>query len=276
MQQFAMAQAMGGCTGCPSPAVASSAVVQPAPAASGPAGDVANAGAAPQEPATEREMAMYAAAAAAQQAQYLQQYQFWQQMNAQEAERLSQSASSTGGGGSSSSSAQPSRFKDNFRPMRLCKHLVTLGLCRQGSDCTFAHSYDELHPASSDMPKVEKPAATSALAEQGEVPESNVPDVRLKKKREMCGRFSRGECSLGKVCPFAHSEEELGTVGLVVCGKVKTRLCIFWESGKCIYGTNCNNAHGEKEIGTKRPPREDAAGPPKRRKNGEPAGHGKL
>jgi len=206
-----------------------------------------------------QQFAVYAAAAAAQQAQYLQQYQFWQQLRVHEAQRLAKGHVAI---------QQPSRFKDNFRPMRLCKHLITLGMCRQGGECTFAHSYDELHPASPDLPKVEGTGGTSALAEQGEVPENNVPDVRLKKKREMCGRFSRGECSLGKVCPFAHSEEELGTVGLVVCGKVKTRLCLFWDSGKCIYGSNCNNAHGEREIGTKRPPPE-LAPPMKKRREGE-------
>ncbi|CAE8739817.1 unnamed protein product, partial [Polarella glacialis] len=114
---------------------------------------------------------------------------------------------------------------------------------------------------------------TGALSEQGEIPESQVPDMRLKKKKEMCGRFSRGECSLGKICPFAHTEAELGTIGLSVCGKVKTRLCVFWDPATqtakgCIYGRNCNNAHGEREIGTKRPPPE-LAPPMKRRRDGE-------
>lgn len=212
------------------------------------------------------QMEMWAAAAAAQQTQYMQQYQFYQQLRAQEVQRRAKTATTA-----------PSRFKENFRPMRICKHLVTLGTCRQGADCTFAHNYDELHPASPDVPKEWKEADTSgetgALAVQGEVEESKVPDMRLKKKKEMCGRFSRGECSLGKICPFAHTEAELGTVGLAVCGKVKTRLCVFWDASSgtatgCIYGANCNNAHGEWEIGTKRPPPE-LAPPMKRRREGE-------
>merc|ERR1740121_1207446 len=174
-------------------------------------------------------------------------------------------------------SQMPSRFKENFRPMRLCKHLLTIGFCRQGHECTFGHVYDELHPASPDLPRdyVSPTAAksTSMLAEQGEIPESQVPDMRLKKKKEMCGRFARGECSLGKICPFAHTEAELGTIGLSVCGKVKTRLCVFWDASSqtakgCIYGRNCNNAHGEREIGTKRPPPE-LAPPVKRRREEE-------
>jgi len=212
----------------------------------------------------DQQMAVWAATAAAQQTQYMQQFQFYQQLQVQEVQRRAQTSSQT-----------PSRFKENFRPMRLCKHLLTLGFCRQGGDCTFGHSYDELHPASPDLPKdwVSPTAGTNALAEQDEIPESQVPDMRLKKKKEMCGRFSRGECSLGKICPFAHTEAELGTIGLSVCGKVKTRLCVFWDavtqtSKGCIYGAHCNNAHGEREIGTKRPPPE-LAPPMKRRSGGE-------
>jgi len=212
----------------------------------------------------DQQMAVWAATAAAQQTQYMQQFQFYQQLQVQEVQRRAQS-----------SIQQPSRFKENYRPMRLCKHLLTLGFCRQGDDCTFGHSYEELHPASPDLPKdwVSPTAGTNALAEQDEIPESQVPDMRLKKKKEMCGRFSRGECSLGKICPFAHTEAELGTIGLSVCGKVKTRLCVFWDAATqtskgCIYGAHCNNAHGEREIGTKRPPPE-LAPPIKRRSGGE-------
>lgn len=213
------------------------------------------------------QMQMYAAAADAQQTQYMQQYQFYQQMRAQEQQKKAKTET-----------VEPSRFKENFRPMRLCKHLITLGFCRPGRDCTFAHNYDELHPASPDLPtdwknESDSHGGTGALAEQGEVEESKVPDMRLKKKKEMCGRYSRGECSLGKICPFAHTESELGTVGLAVCGKVKTRLCVFWDASSqtakgCIYGRNCNNAHGEWEIGTKRPPPE-LCPPMKRRRDGE-------
>lgn len=128
--------------------------------------------------------------------------------------------------------------------------------------------------SSSDLPKAEESLPTSTLAEQtgtanptGSDP-NNLPDFRLKKKRELCGRFTRGYCSLGKVCSFAHGEDELNTVGLAVCGKVKTQVCRNWEAGRCVYGSNCNNAHGDQEIGTKRPPPE-LAPPTKRRKDDE-------
>ncbi len=236
----------------PSPAVTS----PPAPAPTGPSsgggeGNVEGEGAA----------AVAAAAQSAQQMQYMQQYQFYQQLQKQEQEKRAKTQS-----------AQPLRFKEGFRPMRLCKPLLTVGFCRQGQDCTFAHTYEELHPASPDVPD-NFAKEEGAAADQGDIPESQVPDMRLKKKKEMCGRFSRGECSLGKICPFAHTESELGTIGLSVCGKVKTRLCVFWDpvmktAKGCIYGKNCNNAHGEREIGTKRPPPE-LCPPMKRRRDGE-------
>merc|ERR1719282_222175 len=208
--------------------------------------------------------AVYAATAQVQQEQYVQQFQFWQQMRAHEAQRGAKVQNIP-----VPQPQQTTRFKDNFRPMRLCKHLVTLGFCRGGEQCTFAHAYEELHPSSLDLPKeADDPNSTSALAEQVSGDSNKLPDLRLKKKKELCGRFTRGYCSLGKVCSFAHGEDELNTVGLAVCGKVKTQLCRNWEVGKCIYGANCNNAHGEREIGTKRPPPE-LAPPSKRRREEE-------
>ena len=41
---------------------------------------------------------------------------------------------------------QPSRFQGHFRPRRFCASILRGGLCWRGSSCTFAHSYDELHP----------------------------------------------------------------------------------------------------------------------------------
>jgi len=258
-------QALGAAAGAASQGQAADAAPR-APPPEAPAAPVATP---PSRPAPggdgnvegEGAAAVAAAAQSAQQMQYMQQYQFYQQLQKQEQEKRAKTQS-----------AQPLRFKEGFRPMRLCKPLLTVGYCRQGQDCTFAHTYEELHPASPDVPD-NFASEEGAAAEQGDIPESQVPDMRLKKKKEMCGRFSRGECSLGKICPFAHTESELGTIGLSVCGKVKTRLCVFWDPATktakgCIYGKNCNNAHGEREIGTKRPPPE-LCPPMKRRRDGE-------
>ena len=40
----------------------------------------------------------------------------------------------------------PPRFLDEQRPMRMCKHFVTAGFCRQGDTCAFAHVSPELPP----------------------------------------------------------------------------------------------------------------------------------
>jgi len=61
---------------------------------------------------------------------------------------------------------------------------------------------------------------------------------------------------LGKECMFAHKEEDLGTVCLVITDRVKVTLCRFWENGKCIYGKYCVNAHGMHEVGKLKPPEE--------------------
>ncbi|CAE7265571.1 unnamed protein product [Symbiodinium sp. CCMP2456] len=147
----------------------------------------------------------------------------------------------------------------------MCKHYKT-DQCWRGQECTYAHSLEELHPASPDLPRVEV-KETNALAEQQKV-EDSAPDVRLKKKKELCNKWKNGQdCVLGRACPYAHGEKELGTVELVVCGRVKTRICKFWTTGSCMFLGNCVNAHGEKELGTKRP---DFMTPPmKKRREGE-------
>lgn len=197
------------------------------------------------------QIAVMAAAREAQQAQYLQQAQFYQQLREEDAAKA-RAAKGVGAEGFSRSELEDedSRFKGNFRPLRLCKHFTSSG-CWRGADCTYAHTIEELHPASPDVPRAD--LGTSALAQTGKVEESQIPDVRMKKKREMCNKFQNNECVLGKACPFAHAESELGTIELVITDKVKTRICKFWEAGKCIFEKNCVNAHGEKEIGTKRP-----------------------
>lgn len=205
----------------------------------------------------EQRDAVLAAMSAASEAQQAQQSQFYEAMKAHEMEKLQKSGYYQ--------SNQPERFKDGYRPLRMCKHFKT-DQCWRGQECTYAHSLEELHPASPDLPRVEV-KETNALAEQQKV-EDSAPDVRLKKKKELCNKWKNGQdCVLGRACPYAHGEKELGTVELVVCGRVKTRICKFWTTGNCMFLGNCVNAHGEKELGTKRP---DFMTPPmKKRREGE-------
>merc|ERR1712129_475102 len=119
--------------------------------------------------------------------------------------------------------------------------------------------------------------ASSDTAALSEMPsqsreEENMPDMRLKRKRDLCHKFQQnGACQLGKQCPFAHGKSEIGTVDYVICEKVKLKICKFWENGNCMYGDkNCINAHGESELGTRRP--NFMMPPMKKKRDGETVG----
>lgn len=190
------------------------------------------------------------AAQEAEQHQLLQQYQFHTQMRLHEAAvaaqlRVDQPTSS--------------RFKNDYRPMWMCKYMQLKGVCDRGDKCTFAHSLDELHMCSPNLPKIEGVDQTSLLADHGGKVWDDLsapPELKLKKRVDLCDQWKQNKCLLGSVCQFAHGEHEIGTISLAVSGVVKTQICQSWKSGRCLYGSLCNRAHGEHEIGRKRPPPE--------------------
>lgn len=149
----------------------------------------------------------------------------------------------------------PTRFKEGFRPMQLCKQFVKSATCVRGETCSYAHTFEELHPMSPNLPGAQSAKAMEALEEE-HMPAAEPgpePVMRMQRKRAMCQRLHRGGCLLGKKCPFAHNEAELGTVGLAITDRVKTHICKFFEQGKCVYGKYCVNAHGPNEIGKPKP-----------------------
>merc|ERR1719262_1626734 len=83
----------------------------------------------------------------AQEAMQAQQYQFWQQMRIQDAQRGQADAKTD-------ASKAECRFVDDFRPMNLCKHMKERGYCTRGDSCMYAHSFEELHCISPDLPAV--------------------------------------------------------------------------------------------------------------------------
>jgi len=124
-----------------------------------------------------------------------------------------------------------------------------------GNKCTFAHAYEELHPASAEL--IDLPRSDMLSEQKVEDFETQEPHMRMKKKREMCQRFqNKGECLLGKRCMFAHTESDLGKVELVYDDRVKTEICRKWETGKCVFGRYCPHAHGMEQIGRLKPPEE--------------------
>jgi hypothetical protein len=152
------------------------------------------------------------------------------------------------------SGEMPTRFKEGFRPMQLCKQFMKSASCVRGDTCSYAHTFEELHPMSPELPGAQSAKAVEALAEEiAPSPDTPEPSLRMQRKRAMCQRLTRGGCLLGKKCPFAHSDAELGTIALAITDRVKTQICKFFEQNKCVYGKYCVNAHGEHEIGKPKP-----------------------
>jgi len=199
------------------------------------------------------EAAVFDAVFAAQQAQYMQQMQFIQSVRASEAESAGQLIGHVDG------PLVECRFTTDFRPLQFCYKFFSADGCGRGAKCTYAHCAEELHPNSPHYPKHLKASSSGnvlAELEQDDDPASKMPEMRMKKKKEICNKWKKdgdGSCVLGKACPFAHGEHEIGTVELVICEKVKIKLCPYWDKGKCVHGKNCLNAHGKEEIGMKRP-----------------------
>lgn len=88
------------------------------------------------------------------------------------------------------------------------------GKCTRGSNCSFAHSAEELR---------------------------QLPDLR---KTKLCNAFLGGQCSNNN-CSYAHGLQELRDF------PGKKGLCRLYREGKCLHGASCKYAHalGELEVG---------------------------
>eukprot|EP00929_Paragymnodinium_shiwhaense_P035897 TRINITY_DN19315_c0_g2_i1.p1 TRINITY_DN19315_c0_g2~~TRINITY_DN19315_c0_g2_i1.p1 ORF type:complete len:483 (+),score=109.66 TRINITY_DN19315_c0_g2_i1:72-1520(+) len=196
------------------------------------------------EGAMARQKALEEGTAMAQQAMLAQQQQFQMQMRLYQSEINAKSGSTL------------ARFKEGYRPMKLCRLLQESGGCYRGDNCTFAHAWDELHPASKEFTEARKSAA---LAQQ-ELPSclNADPPLKMRTKRDMCMRYKSGQCLLEKICPYAHHENELNMVSMVTTeDRVKRIFCKHWENtGRCNFGDWCVNAHGKDQIGKMKPPEE--------------------
>lgn len=126
------------------------------------------------------------------QAQYLQQMQFFQQMQAHENRGKSGSVTSR-------------RFKDSFRPMRLCKHFIQTGICRSSDQCTFAHTYEELHPSSPDVGKMPE------LRQQAMPLIGTMPMAGIAASAPSSAGAEAGRCMYGDYSNNLYRESELGT-----------------------------------------------------------------
>mmetsp|Transcript_96543 Transcript_96543/g.191353 ORF Transcript_96543/g.191353 Transcript_96543/m.191353 type:complete len:343 (-) Transcript_96543:89-1117(-) len=85
-----------------------------------------------------------------------------------------------------------SRFVGRMQPNRICTFwLQSPAACKKGTDCTFAHGVQELHPSA---------VATCGI--------SRFHHCNFKPTR-MCSYHSNGVCTKGMACTFAHSHDEL-------------------------------------------------------------------
>jgi len=76
---------------------------------------------------------------------------------------------------------------------------------------------------------------------------------KVKTKRHFCKFWQEGRCDRGKLCGWAHREEEIGQQVLDPQGR-KLRLCTFWCAGTCRKKSeDCEYAHGEGELLKKGP-----------------------
>merc|ERR1740138_364990 len=92
------------------------------------------------------------------------------------------------------------------------------GECRYGSECSWAHSEEEL--------KI-------------------LPDLR---KTRLCAAFQeRGRCDDPR-CAFAHGEEDLRSTAVFY----RKKLCIWNAKGRCRNGDQCRFAHGHRQLAQER------------------------
>merc|ERR1719210_2329934 len=80
------------------------------------------------------------------------------------------------------SGEMPERFPGGFRPMQMCRQRMRSGTCKGGNEWRNAHSIEELHPLSPELPSNE---TKNPLAEKLD-PEAQKPIMRMQRKRAMC------------------------------------------------------------------------------------------
>ncbi|DBA01741.1 TPA: hypothetical protein N0F65_010151 [Lagenidium giganteum] len=129
------------------------------------------------------------------------------------------------------------------------------GICKKGDECKYIHNVagDSSVPAVkaataaptapptvkvAKKPKKESKAKTTATSAAPAAATAPVPTTAG--GATLCRHFSRGYCSLGTSCRFAH---EAVTVGTAVGIPIKTKPCVYFASGLCTRGDQCAFFH---------------------------------
>jgi len=142
------------------------------------------------------------------------------------------------------------------RRPRMCAFVRMPGGCRNGEDCGFCHTREELeaHPrfktrpcltfySKGRCPAVDECGYYHSEAERRAPPEDEVASGYHRPViPQMCHYASLlGGCNKGDSCKFCHSEEQMARI-------YKTRPCdSFWLHGECDRGVDCGFYHTEEE-----------------------------
>lgn len=108
--------------------------------------------------------------------------------------------------------SQRTSLHKHLQKTKMCVYFAR-GTCQFSSDCTFAHSPEEL---------------------------KGTPDLH---KTRLCTAFAAGKCH-DKSCAFAHRQEELRSTEIFY----KKTLCMWYDKGRCRNGGLCRFAHGSKDL----------------------------
>eukprot|EP00921_Rhytidocystis_pertsovi_P014010 GHVQ01022820.1.p1 GENE.GHVQ01022820.1~~GHVQ01022820.1.p1 ORF type:complete len:555 (+),score=100.57 GHVQ01022820.1:236-1900(+) len=127
---------------------------------------------------------------------------------------LSPTASSSSTQSPGSSRTTPDLVRRQLFKTKHCPHHY-IGKCYKGTDCTFAHSPDEIRP---------------------------LPDLR---NTRLCLNVRHGGNCTDPSCMFAHCRSDLRTTDSRL---YKVRLCNFNKKGKCLNREHCRFAHGTAEL----------------------------
>ena len=85
-------------------------------------------------------------------------------------------------------------------------------------------------------------------------PTANSKVVKMKTKWHLCTHWLQGACERGRMCGWAHGQQEIGMQVKNPQG-LKTTLCKYFAAGGFCQKTSeeCEFAHGEQELGKKKP-----------------------
>lgn len=136
------------------------------------------------------------------------------------------------------------KFKSARRRIEICWQWASKGTCTFGKGCRFVHEIARGQEGPDAIPT----APTDPAVPRHFKRHTELEALPGKFKTEICAQWlSKGTCSYGKNCTFAHGrgEQRISYVPL----QYKTAPCKSWElNGKCEFKANCHWRHSGEEA----------------------------